>query len=345
MQRVPAAILRHWIERALAGRGVPREHRRLVSDGLVEASLRGIDTHGVRLLPVYLAELDGGRSRPRPRLAWSPRGGAALGLDADAALGVVAGSLAADATAALARDHGVGAVAIGNSNHFGPASCYTLRMARAGTVGFAFSNSDALVAPHGGLRPFLGTDPMSVAACGEEGEVFCLDMATSQISYSKVKARRSRGETLEPGWAIGADGTDAAESAGEISALRPLGGYKGQGLALAIQVLCALLTGMPFDHRLSHLYEEPFDEPRRIGHFLMAVDVAAFEKVATFRRRLSELMRALRSQESAPGARVVAPGDLERESHAERSAGGVPLTREELEQIRRGTPARSSERR
>ncbi len=328
--RVAAADLDRLMEAALARRGVPAEHRRFVVDGLLSTSLRGIDTHGVRLLPTYLAELDGGRARARPRLAWHGDGRAARRLDAGGALGLVAGILAAREAARLAGvhdgGHGVGAVAVADSNHFGAASVYTLDMARRGVLGLAFTNSDALVAPHAGRRPFFGTNPLSLAVAGDGGEVLCVDMATSQVSYSRVKNARERGEPLAPGWAV--------EGADDAIALRPLGGHKGQCLALVVEVLCALLAGAPFDHELSHLYVAPFDAPRRVAHLFVAFDLAAFTDAAAFRGRLAALLAALREQPAAGDEPVLAPGDLEAAAEAERRRLGIPLDAGELARLR-----------
>jgi LDH2 family malate/lactate/ureidoglycolate dehydrogenase len=319
---------------ALARRGLTLEHADFVVDGLLTASLRGVDTHGVRLFPVYLAELDGGRSRARPEIRWQGGATAFRVMDAGHALGLVAGRVACREAVRLAKAHGIAGVAVRSSNHFGAASVYTLEMARADVVGFAFTNGDALVAPHGGAEPLVGTNPISAAARGAEGDLFCVDMATSQVSYSKVKSHRERGLPLEPGWAVTSDGGDAAldSSRSEVSALKPLGGgasHKGQCLGMLVEVLCALLGGMPFDHELSHLYAEPYDEPRQVAHLFLAIDVAAAEDPEVFRARLSRLLDHTRAQEAAAGERVVAPGDPEQAAERERLRRGIPLSADE----------------
>jgi ureidoglycolate dehydrogenase (NAD+) len=305
------------MEQALRRRGLSGEHTAYVVDGLLEASLRGIDTHGVRLFPTYLAELDGGRSQARPELRWSGERAARV-LDAGHALGLVAGRVAADEAARIAREFGVGAVSVRNSNHFGAASVYTLAMARQDVIGLAFTNSDALVAPHGGTRPAFGTNPVSMAARGDGDDLFCADFATSQVSYSKVKHHRAHGLPLEPGWVV----------EGEDAVLKPLGGHKGQCLGMMVEILCALLAGMPLDAELSHLYTPPFDEPRRVAHLFIALDVTAFRAPAAFRADLSRLLGEVRAEPAAEGERIVAPGDLEAEVAAARRQG-IPLEEEE----------------
>ncbi len=332
MIRFPRERLAGIMSAALGRRGLTPEHAGFVVDGLLTASLRGIDTHGVRLFPVYLAELDGGRARARPDIRWQPGAPAFRLMDAGHALGLVAGRVACREAVRLAKANGIAGVAVRSSNHFGAASVYSLEMARAGVVGFAFTNSDALVAPAGGVAPLFGTNPLSAAAAGAGADLFCVDMATSQVSYSKVKSHRERGLPLAPGWAVTPDGRDAALDAGagepgpEISALKPLGGHKGQCLGMLVEVLTALLAGMPFDHELSHLYGEPYDEPRQVAHLFLAIDVAAAEDPEVFRARLSRLLHLTRAQEAAPGERVLAPGDLEQEAERERLDRGIPLS-------------------
>lgn len=326
MKHVPVDRLDRILREALLRRGLSEEHAGWVVDGLVETSLRGVDTHGVRLFPTYIQELDGGRSRARPEMTWAGEGRrAARLLDAGGALGLVAGRFACAEAVRLAREHGVGTVAVRNSNHFGAASVYTLAMAREEVLGMSFTNSDALVAPFHGVRPIFGTNPISLAVQGEGDDLFCADFATSQVSYSKVKHYKAQDIPLEDGWAV-MDGRD-------VAALKPLGGHKGHCLGMMVEILCTLLAGMPFDHELSHLYGEPYDEPRQVAHLFLAYDIAAFQDPAAFRARLSSLLRLVREEPAVEGERVIVPGDLESEETARRRAEGIPLTDEEAAAI------------
>lgn len=323
MKRVSAEALDGRMRGALILRGLSEEHAGWVVGGLLEASLRGIDTHGIRLFPTYLAELDGGRSRARPEMRWLGEARAARVLDAGHALGLVAGRTACAEAVRLARESGVGAVSVRNSNHFGAASVYTLEMARQGALGLSFTNGDALVAPFRGLTPLFGTNPISMAVEGEEGDLFCADFATSQVSYSKVRHYRAQGLPVDPSWVVG-DGGEA---------LLPLGagsGHKGHSLGMMVEILCALLAGMPLDHELSHLFAPPYDEPRRVAHLFLAFDLGAFREPGDFRTDLSRLMGIVREQPAATGEeRVRVPGDREAEAMAERFREGIPLTDDE----------------
>jgi LDH2 family malate/lactate/ureidoglycolate dehydrogenase len=313
---------------------VSAEHCAYVVDGLVGASLRGIDTHGVRLFPTYLAELDGGRAKAKPELVWSPYDGGARRLDAGAALGLVAGMVAAREAIRLAREQGIAAVSVGNSNHFAAASTFTLEIANAGMIGICCSNTDALMAPFEGMAPLFGTNPLSICAPADD-EVFCLDMATSQVAFSQVKARLARCESLPDGWAVTPAGVDAAgaRSWAQIAALKPLGGYKGQGLAMAVSILCGLLAGMPLDHELSHFYSEPFDVARCVSHLFVALDIGAFLPLPLFRERLTRYLDHVR-QSPAPSGMVRVAGDLEAGATRVRRQQGIPLTDEDVMRFR-----------
>ncbi len=333
------AVGADWLEavmtQALAARGLSEEHRAAVVEGLLEASLRGVDTHGVRLFPTYLKELDGGRAAARPQMEWQEGFSSAHLLDAGGALGLVAGRSACQRVAELARSQGVGAVVVRNSNHFGPASAFTLWLARQGLIGLCCTNSDALVAPFQGVEALLGTNPISCAVAGEGDEIFCLDMATSQVSYSCTKIFREEGKPLEPRWAVDAAGRDCASSgAGPPAALLPLGGYKGQGLGMVVSVLCALLAQEPLDDELSHLFAPPYDRGRRVSHFFLALNVTAFTDEPRFRSRLSGWLRQIHGSEPAGAEAVSTPGAQEAQVAAHRGQNGIPLKDELLDWFR-----------
>ncbi|MGH7618597.1 MAG: Ldh family oxidoreductase [Gemmatimonadaceae bacterium] len=317
------------VERGLLRRGVSGDDASFIASSLVATSGRGVDTHGLRLLPTYLRELEGGRARVQPIVRWTFTTPAVRAMDADGALGIVAGRVAVAEVIDLARRNGVGAISVSNSNHFGAAAIYSTAIARAGLIGIACSNSDALVAPFGGLRPALGTNPLSMAAIADNGEVFCADFATSQVTYSQVKAYRERGWRVPDEWVVSSTAANNGHAA-----LKPLGGYKGQCLGMMVEILSSLLSGGAFGHELSHFYTEPFIEPRGVSHFFLAVDPAAFGDAVAFRARVGDFLAFMRAEPGIAGDRVRAPGDPQSATFAERSRDGIPLWHPELACIR-----------
>lgn len=308
---------------ALLPFGMPDSDLQNLTGGLIEASLRGIDTHGVRLLKTYVNELAGGRANPRPNCQASSQLPAVTTLDGDGGLGLVVGFKATAIAIEKAKTCGISAVSVGNSNHFGAAGIYSSEMAKAGMIGFSFSNADALVAPFEGNTKVTGTNPISMAAMAEDEEMFMLDLATSQVSYSKVMMTLAAGQVPREGWAVNKEGVDSSTGV-DVEALQPLGGYKGQGLGMMVQILTAVLAGMPLDHQLSKLYVAPFDTPRKVAHFYMCVNIAALCDEKLFRSQLSELLKHYRQCDA------IVPGDLELACRLDRQANGIPLDPETL---------------
>jgi ureidoglycolate dehydrogenase (NAD+) len=328
MKTINADVARRICRHAALRRGVSDEHAAWFSDALVQTSLMGIDTHGLRLLPLYLRELEEGRSKPRPVMRVARAKGGTVVLDADSALGTVAGVHAARLAAELAREHGIAAVAVANSNHFGAASVYGLEIASHRMMGLVTTSAAARMAPFNGKLPRFGTDPICFAAPAGHGRSYLLDMATSQVSYSLIKHYRKNGQTLPGGWALDKFG-EATENPEAVVSLSPLGGYKGQGLAMMVQILSCLLPAMPLDHELEQLDTGRFDEGRQIGHFLMAIDPARFTELDEFEARVLGLMDDVRSTPARVGAEVLVAGDLQAKAWAERLRTGIPISNEE----------------
>ncbi|GGU41226.1 oxidoreductase [Streptomyces violascens] len=310
--------------RALGVHGVDDDACALVADALVETSARGVTTHGLRLLPGYLDDLARGVANPRPKFETIRESGPSALLDADAALGVVAGLTGAREAVRRAAEYGVAAVLVRNSNHFAAASIHSRAMSRAGMVGWAMTSASSRVAPHQGRDPLLGTNPISVAA-GNGDHEFALDMATSQVCLGEVRERGRRGRSLDPGWALDPYGRDTRDPA-RAAALTPLGpGHKGQGLGMVVTLLTAALADAPLDWQLDHIEWAQAGEGRKVAHFLLCLDPARFAGRDAFAERLRDLVDTTRNAPAASAAAVRCPGDPERHREREAARDGIPL--------------------
>ncbi|MCS7476818.1 Ldh family oxidoreductase [Umezawaea endophytica] len=320
------------VREALTARGVPDHDAAAVADVLVDTTLLGVETHGLRLLGTYLDELDHGVANARPEFSITKDRGAAVLLDANDALGVVAALHAVDLAVDRARLHGVAAVGVVRSNHFGAAGAYTRRIAARGMLGVATTSAASRVAPFGGADPLFGTNPVSVAF----GDEFCLDMATSQVCYSEVKERARTGRPLSAGWAVDSTGAPVADPA-EAHALSPLGGYKGQGLAMAVTLLTSVLLGAPLDWELAHVNAGSDGRGRRVSHQFLAFDPNAFGGGEAARRNCAALLATVRGSTPAdPDQPVLTPGDPQRAHRARQEVSGLDLddaTRALLEEL------------
>lgn len=305
--------------------GVSKKTAKDITVGLVETSLRGVDSHGIRLLPHYIRAFLVGRINKTPKFIFKKTAISTGILNADHGHGIASGIAAMQKAIELAKKSGIGAVAVKNSTHFGAAAIYSLLAAKTNMIGLSFTHTDSLVLPFGSKKPFLGTNPICFAAPCSGEEPFCLDMATSQVAWNKILIYRSNKKILEAGWAADISGRPSIDP-NKVSALLPMGIYKGYGLALMIEILCSLLTGMAFGPHIKRMY--PLNKEKRyLGHFFVAIDIAKFESIRIFKRRLKKLMNELRAYPVLQGIdKVRVAGDPEKEIYAIRSKNGIPLS-------------------
>jgi LDH2 family malate/lactate/ureidoglycolate dehydrogenase len=245
-----------------------------------------------------------------------------------------------DTATELAKETGVGATAVANSTHFGAAAYFAMRAARAGAIGMAFCNADALVKVHNGRESFFGTNPICICAPMDGEDPFCLDMATSLAAWNKVKNARASGASIPEGWAFdelghGVTDPDRARS------LAPLGGYKGFDLGMVVDILCALLANGPMSKDIPPMFDAPLSTRRAISHFFLALDVSKFVPLTLFMSRLSNMAERVRSVpgiDAATGPVMVA-GDPEKKMLEKRRIDGIPVEDEKFAEFLELMPA------
>jgi ureidoglycolate dehydrogenase (NAD+) len=295
-----------------------------VAETLVWTSLRGVDSHGVARVPVYAERLRSGVLNGRPRPSVVRREGAIAVVDGDSGPGQVAAVFATDLSIELARAHGAGVVSARHSGHFGAAGFYAIRAAQAGLIGVAMTNTEPLVIPYGGIEPALGTNPIAFAAPSGDGGVFNLDMATSQVAINRINNARDEGRPIPEGWGVDERGEPTTDPAAVKSAV-PLGGYKGYGLALMVEVLCGVLAGAGVRDGVGDLYSGG-EQRQNSGHFHLAIDPERTVGRERFAGVLAGLLDELRAITPASGFdEVLVAGDPEDRARAERERSGVPI--------------------
>ena len=335
--RAEAGTLERFCQAVLAAAGADGPSAEAAARAMMHASIHGVDSHGVRLLPHYYKVLRGGRVKGAPAITFNrTRVGSGL-LDADHGHGALAAYTAAGHAVDLAREAGIGAVGIRNSTHFGAAGAYTMAMAEAGMIGLAFCNSDSFVRLHDGASRFHGTNPISMAVPTGGRDPWLLDMATSAVPYNRVQLYKSTGQSLPDHTASRGDGVDTADP-GEVEMLAPLGavvGFKGAGLAGMVEIFSALLTGMKIGPEILPMAGPDLATTREMGAFVICIDPAAFVGADLLRAGMDRYLSALRDSPARNGSRVMAPGDREwAEAHRRRSKG-VPLDPETASEFTR----------
>ncbi|BBI53547.1 malate dehydrogenase [Vreelandella olivaria] len=308
--RVTREDLARFMQAVLKAVGANQASANAVTRALITASRMGTDSHGLRLLPHYLQALKGGRINGAPNMRFHQRLAATGFLDADDGLGHLAGYTAMEHAMEMAAEVGMGAVAVGNSSHFGAAGCYALAAAERGYLGMAFCNSDPFVLLHDGAKPFHGTNPIAFAAPVAGEAPYLLDMATSSVPWNRVQQYGAIGRELPDQVAADVNG-QVSRVPSEVAALLPLGGsafgFKGAGLGGMVEILSSMLSGMQHGFQLPH-------GRARYGHaawsraFFLAMNPDAFVDEGTFARGLAEYLADLRAQPAAEGGRGASTG-------------------------------------
>ncbi len=326
--RIEEQELARFLGEALSAAGADIPSAEATVRALIGASLRGVDSHGVRLLPHYVKVLQGGRVKGRPQMRFEKRAAAVGNLDAGHALGHLAGYRAMEEAMTLAEEAGIGAVAVSNSSHFGAAGAYSLAAAEAGYLGLSVCNSDAAVLAHSGHSVFHGTNPISFAAPVAGERPYLIDMATSSIPFNRVLQFKAIGKTLPPEVTVDNQG-QVTQDPSAADALLPLGGstygYKGAALAGMVEVMSAMLSGMRLSHEIPNMIASDWAEPRKMGQFFLALKPETFLPSAVYAERMAEYLKALRGERAQSGEKVMAAGDREWAVERNRCAEGIPL--------------------
>jgi len=333
---VEAGRLTAFVRTAGRQAGLGEEDADFLGDGLVNAEMRGVSSHGVARLPAYIRGFAAGHLNPRPTLAIVRERAAAVTLDGDNGLGLVVGQRAMDIAVEKAKACGVGVVAVRNSNHSGMLAQHALRAAEQKAVGYFTSNGPALMALWGGRTPVVSNNPFAYAVPRSSGPPIVLDMACSAAARGRIRLAAGRGEPIPAGWALDADGVPTTDARSAMAGtVLPFGQHKGSGLAVINELLAAALPGAALSVSVSRAFLEEGAttlDSWGIGHLAIALDVAAFDDPEAYGRRVEQFVERAHSS----GDDVLLPGELEHRRREECLAVGIPLaatTRRELRRL------------
>jgi LDH2 family malate/lactate/ureidoglycolate dehydrogenase len=320
-----AAIFERW--------GMPRAHIDVTVKLMLESDLRGIDSHGVYMLPLYDDFRRDGKLTLSPEVRVVRQSLVTALVDGGGGLGHYPSHLAMRLAVDKCANAGVGVVTVRNSNHYGAAGVYALMAAERGFLGISTTSVYRPgVVPTFGARPMLGTNPIALAAPAKRNPPFCFDMATSTVAVGKLKLALLHGQTIPEGWATDDHGRPVTdpETGLRHRYLTPLGGtpvmssHKGYGLGAMVEVLSTLLPGAFYAPTRARRH--PDAERYNVGHFFMALDPRAFRDEGEFEGDLDDLIDALRGTERVdPQQPVLVAGDPEQAAYADRTANGIPL--------------------
>lgn len=330
---IPVDDLRAFCLEALAKAGVDEPDARTTADVLVTTDTWGVHTHGVKALGGYVRRLRAGGIRARARPAVVSEGPGWATIDGDSGLGMVVSVVAMGVAIKKAKACGIGYAGVRNSCHFGAAGYYAALASQQDMIGLAMANDAPSVTAPGAQGRVIGSNPFAYAVPTGEGDPILLDMATSTVAGGKVVAAHSQGHSIPKGWLVDDEGLSTTDPAAFLrgTALTPMAGHKGYGLALMIESLAGVLTGAALTrHVLSWIADDPA-RPTGHGAAFVAIDIAAMMPVDEFKRRADELCREIRDAPRAAGSdRIYLPGEIEWERRRTALAEGIVLPEDVL---------------
>jgi LDH2 family malate/lactate/ureidoglycolate dehydrogenase len=322
MPLIAADQLARFVDAILCGLGVPPHKAAIITASLVASNLRGVDSHGVQLVGFYAEQLQAGDVDAKADGRVVSENGACLVFDGQNGLGHWVADICCHHAVRIAREHGLAMVVARESNHFGAAAWWAQKMRAEGQIGIVMCNASPIVPPWQGKQGRLGTNPICMSVPGP----WLLDMATTTVAAGRIfKAMINKQPEIPAGWAFNSAGvptTDTAEAYAGM--LMPLGGYKGSGLAMMVEILCSVLSGGAMADELGGLRVR--GKKARNSQMFMAIDVARFMPLEHFSQRIEQLVGVIKATPPAPGYdEVLVAGDPEWRTEAERKKSGIPV--------------------
>jgi len=335
----PPVIARHdrletFCIQVLQRLGVPPEEATITASTLVTANLRGVDTHGVTRLPAYVAKLRGGALKPTVTLTTERETSATALLNGHDGIGQVISYRAMQLAIRKAKVAGVCYVAVKNSNHLGACAYYPMMALEHDMIGFTATNASPRLAPTGGVERLFGNNPWSIAVPAGQRQPVVLDMANSVVAAGKIRTFLREGKPIPEGWALTKDGEPTTDPAAALKGiLLAIGGYKGYGIILLVDLLTGVLTDSNYGPRVKGIDQDA--EPARVAHSFLALDLAAFTDVVAFKTRMDAYIDEIKSSKKGKGSDVIyLPGEPEHLRVRERMAKGIPLHPKVAEELR-----------
>jgi LDH2 family malate/lactate/ureidoglycolate dehydrogenase len=322
---ISAVDLSTLVARIFVAARVPQRAARVVAEGLVEADLEGLASHGVMLTDMYLDRIRNGSVSTHESAAVVSDRESAVVLDAGNALGQLTAGQAMKLAIERAKKFGVAVVAVRHGFHFGTARRYAVQAAQADCIGIVACNTRPLMPAPGGAERVVGNNPLAIAVPTDGPIPVVLDMATSEAAMGKIRMAEKDGTPIPATWAVKADGSPTANATEAIAGmLLPAAGPKGFGLALLIDLMCGLLSGGASGSAVQPLYGDaavPYD----CSHLFIAIHTGHFGDPGAFRAAAAAAAERIRAGRRAPGvAQLFAPGEPEWRKR-EQAAGQVEL--------------------
>jgi len=300
--------------------GFSEDNAELISSSLVLANLRGVDSHGVIRISYYADAIEKGQINPKPKVKVLKETDIFALIDGDKTLGYIPATLAVDMAISKAKDHGFGIIGVRNLRHSGMLAKYTMQVVDQKLFGLAIANASPNVALQGFKKPVVGTNPLSIGFPVEGSTPIILDMAMSVVARGKVLIASKKGGQIPKGWAINEKGDETTDAEEAIKGMMlPIGGYKGFGLALVIDILCGIIIGGGYGLKIERSW---FSQG---GFLILASKVDLARSYEDYQMEIREYVKEIKATPVSEGTKVLFPNEIEQELTAKRSKEGIPV--------------------
>lgn len=315
--------------------GLGKNDADILAESLIDADLKGIRSHGLMRLPIYIRRMESGVIDIAKKVEVVKEKGSIKILNANHGLGQVAGVKGMEVAISSAKQFGVGICGIFNSNHFGALGYYTELASNKKMIGMATTNSFPIMAPTGGKEKVIGNNPFAISVPRLNDFPITYDVATSTVAYGKILMSKKEGKKIPLGWALDSNGqpTDAPDDVIlRDGSLMPFEKHKGYGFAFMLEILAGVLTGANFSHQIHSMYN--LNEFAGLGHFIMAIDIEHFMELASFYKRLELFVESIKSSKLAMGANeILIPGEIEQRNKTINMEKGLTYEDSVIEEI------------
>jgi len=337
IQIIQAEPMKRFCVAACKAVRLSQEHAELLADTLIQADLRGVNSHGVIRLPGYIKGYQIGGINPRPSIRVVKESDATAVMDGDDGIGLIVSYPAMRLAMGKAADYGIGTVTVRKSNHFGMAAYWPMMALERDMVGYATTNASPTMAPWGGITLSHGNNPISYAIPAGRELPLVLDIAMSVVAKGKIRLAALKNEPIPMGWAMDKYGKPTTDAEAAVDGLlMPMGSHKGYGMALVNDVLCGVLSGGEFGTGIPKARGGGGTKKMGYCHFFMALDVGHFIPVVEFKERVDKLVRMMKISQPAQGQnRIYLPGEIEFETKRQRIKEGIPYSKANINQLER----------
>ena len=325
MKYYPHKKLKDICNKLLKSVGIENAIAIEVADCLTQTSLRGVDSHGIRLLPHYIRVAKSGRINKDPNCSFNKTSPTTGIYDADHIYGHAAASFAIKEAIKMADCSGSGFIVVKNSTHFSASAYYALQASEQDMIGISCTNTSSMMVPTRGKRPFLGTNAITFSFPCEGESPICLDMATTQIAWNWVLKAREEKKKLALAVGINKKG-GTTDDPNETIGLLPAGMHKGYGLGLVVEILCGILSNQTYGPHVSSMFDGDLSNKRYLSHFVGAIKISNFIDIKLFKALLKKMITELRNEPNIDtNMPIMVAGDPEKKSVIKRLKNGIPI--------------------